>query len=478
MYDVAIIGAGIVGASLFRELGRFRLSTILIEKENDVACGSSRANSAIVHAGYDPVYGSHMARFNVEGNRLYDQLCSELTVPFRRNGSLVLGYNDEDNLHLTQLYENGIRNGVPNLALLKPEEILAMEPNLDPTVTGALWAPTGGIVGAYELTIALAENGLVNGGEILLNSEVRHINRLQSPCGFEIVFNNDLRIRTRFLINAAGLASDKIHNMVAPPSFRIHPRKGEYFLFDRTEGQLVERTIFRVPSRQGKGVLISPTVHGNLIVGPNACDINDIGDTTTTQAGQEEVRRAALALSKKLNFRKNIRNFAGVRALPDRSDFVIEPVKEVHGMIDLAGIKSPGLTSAPAIALAARDMLADMGLELVEKENFIPTREQTHFMLLSEEEKIDRIKKDPAFGRIICRCESITMGEILEAIRRPLGARTVDGVKRRCRPGCGRCQGGFCSPKVIALLAQELECSEEEILQNLNGSWIISGRTK
>lgn len=510
IYDVIIIGAGIVGGAIFRELNKYELSTLLLEAENDVAAGSSRANSAIVHAGYDPPFGSLMAKYNVEGNRLYQRLCSDLSVAFKNNGSLILAFDDEDQKTLVTLLNNGTRNGVPGLKILDAETVLQMEPHLNSTVQSALYAPSGGIVGAYELTIALIENGVINGGKLKLNAEVVNIERkIESEATinfpfrhsdnkqrknqnlfannnisekksiiFELSLSNGEKVQSRFLINAAGINSAIIHNLVSTPDFIIRPRKGEYFILDRSEGNFVQKTIFRCPSKLGKGVLISPTVHGNLIVGPDAQDISDRYDVSTTAKGLDFVRQNALELSNKIQFRQSIRNFAGIRALSDKKDFIISRHPEVPQMIDVAGIKSPGLTSAPAIAVEMTGMLADCGLELIEKQDFNPNRFETHFMNLSAEEKEELIRREPMFGRIICRCESITEGEIVEAIRRPVGATTLDGVKRRCRPGCGRCQGGFCGPQVLDILACELHLNREEIVQDKKNSTILFQKTK
>ncbi|MDD3587556.1 MAG: NAD(P)/FAD-dependent oxidoreductase [Thermoguttaceae bacterium] len=473
MYDVAIIGSGIIGAALFRHLARFKLRTVLIERENDVALGATRANSAIVHAGYDPPNGSLMAKYNVEGNRMFDGLCQELSIPFRRNGSLVVALTQEESKGLESLLENGQRNGVPGLELWTQEHVAAMEPNLAPC-RQALYAPTGGIVGVYELATALAENGLVNGGNVLLESEVIGIEKISGqPDYFNIKLCNGRVIASRFLVNAAGTWADKIHALIAPPNYKIHPNKGEYFLFDHSEGTRVSHTIFRVPSPLGKGVLVTPTVHGNLLVGPNSNSTDDPDDTATSDSGLNTVKVSALQTVPQLNFRKNIRNFAGVRARSDRQDFIVEEVADVPGMIDLAGIKSPGLSASPAIAIAATELLERAGLELTEKPTFISRREQIYFMSLSPQEKQKLIQENAAYGRIICRCESITEGEVLDSIRRPLGASTVDGVKRRCRPGSGRCQGGFCLPKVMTILARERGVPVEEIQQDRSGSWIV-----
>lgn len=487
-YDVAIIGAGVIGAALFRELGKFRLSTVLIEKENDVALGSSRANSAIVHVGYDPPNGSFMARFNVQGNRMYPKLCEDLSVPFRMNGSLIVALSDEELPHLQALYENGKRNGVEKLEIIDADAVRNLEPNLKEDVRGALVAPTGGIVGSYEFTTALAENGVVNGGDVLLNSEVVKIEKLAADGTalddknadgfFSITFANGKSVNARFLVNAAGVYSDAVQQLVGNKRFSVKPRKGEYFILDKRQGSLVDRTIFMCPSKLGKGVLVSPTVHGNLLVGPDAQDGDDKEDVSTTKQGLDFVREMSKRLSDKVDFSDSIRNFAGLRALPDGKDFIIEIDPDVSGLINLAGIKSPGLTSAPAIAEYAVDLLSNSGLELKEKDDFNPNRDEIRFTSLSDDEKAELIAKDSRYGRIICRCEEITEGEIVDSIRRPLGARTLDGVKRRCRPGCGRCQGGFCGPRVLEILSRELGVPRESIDKDKKGSYILLGNTK
>lgn len=487
-YDVAIIGAGVIGSALFRELGKYRLSTALIEKENDVALGCSRANSAIVHAGYDPPTGTLMARFNVEGNRMYPQLCAELSVPFRQNGSLIVALTDDELPQLQRLYENGIRNGVEGLEVVDADAVRLLEPNLKESIRGALVAPTGGIVGSYEFTTALAENGVVNGGKVLLNSEVVKIDKLDKDGVlledkkrdgyFRITFKNGSSVDARFIVNAAGIYSDDVQQFIGKKRFSVKPRKGEYYILDKRQGNLVDRTIFMCPSKLGKGVLISPTVHGNLLVGPDAQDGDDKEDFSTTKQGLDFVRNMSKLLSDKVDFGDAIRNFAGLRSLPDGKDFIIERDPDVAGLVNLAGIKSPGLTSAPAIALYAVQLLADCGLELNDNPDFNPNREEIRFSALSDEEKLKLVAKNPLYGRVICRCEEVTEGEIVDAIRRPLGARTLDAVKRRCRPGSGRCQGGFCGPRVLEILSRELGVERESIQKDKDGSYILLGNTK
>ena len=487
-YDVAIIGAGVIGSALFRELGKYRLSTVLVEKENDVALGCSRANSAIVHAGYDPPTGTLMARFNVQGNRMYPKLCEELSVPYRQNGSLIVALTDDELPQLQFLYENGTRNGVEGLEVVGPEAVQKLEPNLKESIRGALVAPTGGIVGSYEFTTALAENGAANGGEVMLNAEVVKIEKLAQDGSlladttkdgfFRLTFASGKTVDARFIVNAAGIYSDAVQQLIGKKRFSVTPRKGEYFILDKRQGTLVDRTIFMCPSKLGKGVLISPTVHGNLLVGPDAQDGEDKNDVSTSKKGLDFVRDMSKLLSDKVDFSDAIRNFAGLRSLPDGKDFIIEIDPDVAGLVNLAGIKSPGLTSAPAIAEYAVELLANCGLELKDNPDFNPYRKEIRFAALSDEEKAALVAKDPRYGRVVCRCEQVTEGEIIEAIRRPVGARTLDGVKRRCRPGSGRCQGGFCGPRVLEILARELGVEPEAIEKDKAGSFILVGNTK
>lgn len=475
IYDVAIIGSGVAGNAIFRELTKYNLKVVSLEKENDVSMGASKANSAIVHAGYDPEPGTLMAKYNVEGNKMFEKLCSDLSVPFKKNGSLIIGFDEADKKELELLYNRGIENGVEGARLLTKEEVLEMEPNLSENVECALYYPTGGIVGAYEFTTALAENAVENGGEIRLNSKVVGIEKNDN---FKITLENGEEIEAKFIVNAAGIHADEIHNLVCKEAFKITPRKGEYFVLDKSQGSLFTKTIFQCPTKLGKGVLVTPTVHGNLLVGPDAINTHDKESVSTELDGLNKVREISLKTTNAVNFRDNIRNFAGLRAISDAPDFIIGEAEDVKGFFDVAGIKSPGLSSAPAIAVDVVRMLGESGLSLYKKENFIEKREQIEFIHLSPKEKAEMIKKDNRYGRIICRCENITEGEIVDSINRTLGARTVDGVKRRCRPGCGRCQGGFCGPRVQEIIARETGTNIEDILLDKKGSYIISGKTK
>ncbi|GAB6169601.1 NAD(P)/FAD-dependent oxidoreductase [Clostridium carnis] len=475
MYDVAIIGAGVIGASIFRELSKYNLKTVILEKENDVSMGTSKANSAIVHSGYDPKVGTLMAKLNVKGNEMFEELCKELSVPFKRNGSLVIGFDDNDMETIKELYENGKKIGVKGLEILNKEEVLNKEKNLSENVKGALYAKMGGIVGPFEYTIALIENGIENGGKLKVCSEVIDISKEEN---FIIKTSKGDKIEAKYIINAAGIYADKIHNLICEESFKIIPIKGEYYVMDKSQGGLFTNTIFQCPSKKGKGVLVTPTVHGNLLVGPNADEIEDKESLKTTMDGLDFIRSKALKTTEKVNFRESIRNFAGLRATPDTGDFIVEENKKVKGFIDAAGMKSPGLSSAPAVAIEVVDILNKAGLKLVKNENFNPYRKQINFMELTSEEKGELIKKDPSYGRIICRCESITEGEIVDAIKRSFGQITLDGVKRRCRPGMGRCQGGFCGPKVQEIIARELNIPIESIVLEKDGSYILTGKSK
>lgn len=475
MYDVAIVGAGVIGCSIFRELTKYNLRVVVLEKEKDVSMGTSKANSAIVHAGYDPKEGTLMAKYNVKGNEMFEALCKELSVPFKRNGSLILSFNEEDMETIRALYENGTKIGVKNLKVLTKEEVLKMEPNLSEEIKGALYAPTGAIVGPFEYTIALAENAVQNGGEVKLKKEVISIEKKDV---FKIETSDGEIIEAKFVVNAAGVYADKIHNLICKESFKITPRSGEYFVMDKSQGKVVSHTIFQCPSKFGKGILVTPTVHGNLLVGPDARDIEDKEDLGTEAKGLEAVREASMRSTKKINFRETIRNFAGLRANPSTGDFIVEENDEVKGFVDAAGMKSPGLSAAPAIALDVVKILGEAGCKLEKKENFAAKREQIYFMELSAKEKAELIKKDPKYGRIICRCESITEGEIVAAIKRSFGVLSVDGIKRRCRPGMGRCQGGFCGPRVQEIIAREYNIPLESVELEKDGSYILVGKTK
>ena len=475
MYDVLIIGAGVSGAASARELSRYNVNVCVLEKEEDVCCGTSKANSAIVHAGYDAANGSLMAKLNVQGNEMMEQLSKDLDFHFKRNGSLVICRAEEDMPNLQALYERGIKNGVKELRIISKEEVKALEPNITDEVVAALYAPTGGIVCPFGMNIALAENACANGVEFKFNTEVIDIKKTEE--GFDVITNNGT-YQTKYIVNAAGVYADKFHNMVSEEKIHITARKGDYCLLDRTAGGHVSHTIFALPGKYGKGILVSPTVHGNLLLGPTATDIEDKeGNNTTREALDEVISKAGMNV-KDLPLRQVITSFSGLRAHEDNHEFIIKELEDAKGFIDCAGIESPGLTSAPAIGVMVADILKEK-MGLVEKDNFIATRKGIlDPKSLTKEERKQLIKENPAYGNIICRCESVTEGEIIDAIRRPLGAKSLDAVKRRTRAGMGRCQSGFCAPRTMEILARELGVDMAEITKAGGNSKIIVGINK
>jgi glycerol-3-phosphate dehydrogenase len=474
MYDVAIIGAGIVGCAVARELSKYDLNVVVIEKSFDVSDGSTKANSGIVHAGYDAVEGTLKAKLNVLGNRMYEDLCRELEVPFSRTGSLVIGFDEDEVKELRDLYNRGVNNGVEGLEVIDGTRLHEMEPNISEKAIAALYAPTAGITSPYELCIALAENANQNGVEFKLSTRVSKVYKYKDL--FVIESNKDI-VQAKYLVNAAGIFSDDINRMIGGTPFNIIPRRGEYCLIDKSQGAIVNSVIFQAPTKKGKGILVAPTTHGNLLIGPNAIEITDKENIDTTDVGLQEIINGAKRSVNNINFREIITSFSGVRATPDRRDFIINvPVK---GAVNAAGIESPGLTSAPAIAEMVLDLLISEGLKTNKKPKFIKKRIRTKtFIEMDEAEKRASLKENPLFGKVICRCEHVTEGDIISAIRGPLGPKTVDGVKRRLRAGMGRCQGGFCMPRVVEILSKELNISPEEVLKAGEGSYILTGRTK
>ena len=472
-YDIAIIGAGVSGTAIARELSRYQTKICVLEREEDVCCGTSKANSAIIHAGYDAEPGSLKAKLNLRGNQMMDQLAKDLDFPFRRNGSLVLCLDEKDLPNLQKLYERGITNGVKGLQILNKEEVRAMETNISDQVIAALYAPTGGIVCPFHMTIAFAENACANGTVFHFNTEVKNITRRQNIWEIETTKGT---FEAGCIINAAGVYADKLHNMVSQKKIHITQRKGEYCLLDKTAGTHVSHTVFTLPGKLGKGVLVTPTVHGNLLIGPTAADIEDKEGVNTTREGLDEVLQKSAASVKNISARQVITSFAGLRAHEDGNDFIIGETEK--DFIDCAGIESPGLSSAPAIGEMVAELLKEK-YNLKEKEDFISTRKGiTDPSKLFLEERNALIHREPAYGNIICRCEMVTEGEIIDAIRRPLGAKSLDGVKRRTRAGMGRCQSGFCSPRVMEILARELDIPVEEITKSGGNSRIIEGVNK
>lgn len=474
MIDIIIIGSGIIGASIARELARYSCSVLVLEKNNDVANETTMANSAIIHSGYDPLPGTNKAVYNVLGNRMYEKMCKELDCAYLNIGSLTVATDEVQLKTLETLLVRGTVNNVP-LKLLTKEEALEVEPNLSNQTLGALYAPTTAIVYPWEIAIALMENAMDNDVQLKLNHEVTAIEKVDT--GYRVKTNQGV-FESKVVINCAGIFADKVHNLIAQKSFEIHPRRGQYYVLDKSVGDLVKHVIFPCPSEKGKGVLVTPTTHGNILVGPTSESINDVFGTQTTYEGLEYIKEHANSLVKNIPYHKVIRSFAGTRPSADQHDFIIQEAVGRPGFIDVAGIESPGLASAPAIAVEVIRLIG-LRLELIENQLFNPIRKgYIVFDNLSIEEKRQCISKDARYGKIICRCERVTEGEIVDCIQRNAGATTIKGVKKRVRPGMGRCQGGFCEPLVLDILARELNIDPIEVNYDSIGSPILIEETK
>lgn len=458
--DVIIIGAGVVGCAFARELSRYDLNLAVLERRADVAEGASKANSGIVHAGFDAKPGTLKARLNVDGAKMYPELCKELGVSYSQPGALVLGFTQEDTHTLKELYDQGIQNGVPGLKLLDRDEVLALEPNTNPGVTGALLAETSGLTSPYELSFALADHAAQNGAVFHFETEVQSIFRGNETWH---VITNRGEFTASAVVNCAGIQSARLHNMISDKKYTIVPRRGEYYLMDRMAHLPFTRTMFQCPTKMGKGILVSPTVHGNLLLGPSAEDIEDDADTATTSMGLKEVLDKARLTWKNASPRGTITTFSGIRAHEKNGDFVIGPVEGAPMAFEALGIESPGLSAAPAIAALMCGQVAT-ALRAKEKRTYLPaiTRAKP-FSAMNLKERAQAVRDNPQSGSLVCRCEQVTEAEIREAIRRPVGAHTIDGVKRRTRAGMGRCQGGFCSPRVLAILSEELGIPYTEV---------------
>ena len=471
--DVLVIGGGVVGCAIARQLSARETRVVLVEAHEDVSMGASKANSAIVHAGYDTKPGSMMAALNVRGNAMYDAWCQALEVPLARIGSLVIAFGPEEEETLLRLLEQGQANGVPDLAIISGEEARKLEPMLSQDVTAALYAKTGAITCPYQFTVACYENAVHNGAQALMNAPVHGIERMAE--GFRVQCGT-YTVEARYIVNAAGMFADDIARMVGDDSFHLSARKGEYMLLDHTANTL-SRVIFQTPTKMGKGVLVSPTVDDNAYAGPNACDLEDREDIQTTAEGLAGIAKLSLKSVPSLNIRAVITSFAGLRAQPSTGDFIIEQSSAAPCMIHAAGICSPGLSSAPAIADYVVELLETAGLSLPMKPGFDPCRPAIRrFTEMTREEQAQAIAGNPRYGRVICRCETVTEAEIVEAVRR--GARSLDAVKRRTRAGMGRCQGGFCAPRVMEIISREAGVPMTEITKFGGDSKLLVGAIK
>ena len=471
MYDVVIIGAGAVGAAIAKEVSKYKLKTLVLDKENDVGNVTSMANSAIVHSGYDPKPGTKKAFHNVRGNAMYEELTKELDVEFKRIGSLTCATNDEEKKIIEDYVIRSKENGV-EVQLLNKEETKELEPFIGDNVIASLYAPSAGIINPFELTVALMENAMDNGVELKLNEEVIDIKKIDN--GYRVVTKNN-EYDTKVVVNSAGLYSDKIARMLGIDTFEVKPRKGEYYVLDHFKKPYISHVIFPVPSAKGKGILVTPTTHGNYLVGPSSEFVDDKEDFSTDKLTLDDIKAKASALVSNIPFQYMIREFSGLRATGNVGDFIIE---DHNGFIVLGGIESPGLASAPSIALEVEGLISD-NITLEAKDDYKKGRRKLYRLSkMSEDERNELIKKDPRFGRIVCRCETVSEGEVVDIINRNAGATTIKGVKKRCRPGFGKCQGGFCEPLILEILARELKKNPMDIRYDSNEAYILNSETK
>lgn len=474
MFDVVVIGGGVIGGTILRELSKYKLNICLLEKEHDICMGESKANSGIVHAGFDAVPGTLKAKFNVLGNKMMENYAKELGVKFRKNGALIVAFNDEDLKTISELKKRGEINGVSNMEIIGKEKLKEIEPNISKNAVGALWAKDSGIICPYGLTIATIGNAMDNGATLYTEFEVVDVKKQENF----VVYSADGReVQAKLVINCAGLASGKIAQMVGDNHI-VKGRKGQYILLDKESGDFVNHTLFFTPSEKGKGILVAQTVDNNILLGPTSEELEN-ADTTTQKDGLDFVIEKVNQMVEKAPLYNTITSFAGVRAYSSVHDFIIEESKTIEGFIHCAGIESPGLTSAPAIAQYVVGEMVSKRFNLEQKDNFIANRKADYFFKdLSIEEKNEVIKKDNRYGKIICRCEQITEGEIVRAIHENPPARDVDAIKRRTRSGMGRCQGGFCQTQIVEILARELNITVEQVLKSSKGSNIVFGRSK
>ena len=472
-FDILIAGAGVTGGMIARELSRYQLTVCLLDKANDVATGATKANSGIVHGGYDPEPGTLKAQLNASGVELLFEAAKQLNVPHKRNGSMVCAFAQEENHIIDRLYERGQINGIPGLEILTGDQARELEPELSDKVTKALLVTNSGIVCPYELTIAAVGNAMDNGVELKRNFAISDIAKIGE--GFVVSAADGRKVQGKYLINCAGSFADDLAAMVGDKFYQIIPRAGEYMLLDKAEGVRVSRTIFQTPGKEGKGILVTPTNHGNLLTGPTATEVEHGESTETTGAQLAYVQRMGAKSVPGVNFRQAITSFTGVRASVAGGDFIIKMSDKVDGFVHVAGIDSPGLTCCVSIAKYVLDILKDAGVQLAEKENWNGTREDMHaFAKMSIEEKNEVIKNNPSYGKIICRCETVTEGEIIAAITKNPVALDIDGVKRRTRSGMGRCQGGFCSSYVMKLIAQHTGTDMTDVTKNGAGSYMLT----
>ena len=476
MYDVAIIGGGIIGCSIARELAKYKLKICLLEKNEDVGTETTKANSGIVHGGYSDKPSSIKARFCTKGNLMYKQLNNELNFGFTQTGSFVIGFNEQDAQKINELFSYGKANGVPDLQIVDGDFVKNKEPNLNQDITIALYCPTAGITSPYEFAIALAENAIQNGVELKLNNLVFEIQKLADHF---LITTNQNKILAKIVINAAGLYADEVARMIGINEFTISPRKGQYLLFDKDAGRLINNVIFQIPTEISKGVLVTKTHHGNLLIGPDATPAPTKECLDTDSQSVNNIIAAAKKSLPNFDLRKVISCFAGNRMVPSTGDFIIGESK-FKGFINVAGIDSPGLTAAPAIAIHVAEIVASSGqLKLIKNENFNPYRKLNHTIVDMQESELNAlIKKEPEYGCIVCRCETVSLGEIRAALQTNIPINSLDAIKRRTRAGMGKCQGGFCTPKIMEVISEELKIPKEKITKKGGNSLLVLNQTK
>lgn len=468
MKDVIVIGAGVVGCAIARELSKYNLDILVVDKNEDVAEGISKANSGIIHGGYNEKEGTLKAKLNLEGNKMMDELSKELQFSFKRNGALVLAFTEEELDRIKFLKDNGEKLGVEGLELLNKDEVLALESNINSDVVGALHVKTSGIVSPYEMTLALGENAVENGVEFKLGQEVIDIKKENNI--YKLSLNNGKSLESKMIINASGLCGAYLNNLINENKYEINPVKGEYCLFDKVAGGMCKKTLFQVPTELSKGVLVTPTVDGNLLLGPNAKSDSGV---STSRAGVDEIMEKSKKTIKELPFNRVLNTFSGLRPKVKGEDFIIEEAKDNPNFINAIGIDSPGLTAAPAIATYVIDLIRNK-VELTKKDNFKSTREKMIRMAdLSIEEKNKLIQENPSYGKMVCKCEFVTEGEIIDSIKRPLGATTLDGIKRRTRAMMGGCQGSGCMIPISMILSKTLGIDISEVNKNSKSSTVV-----
>ena len=476
MYDILIVGCGVTGAAMAYTLSRYDVSVCVCERYNDVGNGVTKANSAILHAGFDCPPGSMEAKLNIPGIAMAREICKKLDVKYRDIPTFVIAFDEREIAYIEELYDRGIKNGVPGIRIIEGSEALAMEPALNPAIVKALYAPGSGIIDPWEYTVAMAETAVTNGVELRLSTPVTAIEKLEDH--FEVTTPSGM-IEARYVINAGGGFSAQVYELVGGHDLVQTNFCGQYQVLDKSQGSIINSVVFPCPDEHGfKGILVAPTVHGNLIVGPDAYVVENGDCVATREPELSQVREGGLRSVPGIDFRQIIHQYAGVRPNTQVPDFVIGESPVCPGFVNLAGIKSPGLSAAPAIALEGLKVLSDIGLSLREKEVFIDERHHLRFNQLTEEEKAEAVRKNPLYGRIVCRCETVTEGEIVDAIHRPIVPRTIDAIKRRCGAGLGRCQGGFCGPRVHEILSRELGISPMDILMDEEETWIVTGPVK